>query len=292
MIVRTRDNCEIIVSEFKASKTKAIFIIVHGASEHFKRYYDFASFLQKNNILCAGYDLLGHGINRDEKAKGIYFASENGEKKLVNDLEDVVLHYYTHYPKIPIFIFGHSMGSLILRSFAINTRLLVDGIILCGSLQPSDNKIKNGLRLAKIITKLKGKKNVSKLLNSMTFSKNIEKTLSYDNANINNYQKDQYCGDYFTNQAIVDLVTMTKEVIDVNNIRKMLNTNYYIISGKDDPFSDKTKQLEKYINILDISNFQYQYKFYDNAKHEILNEKLKDEVHDDILTFINIIIKK
>jgi alpha-beta hydrolase superfamily lysophospholipase len=289
MEILNRSQRTIVIDEFKPQKPKAIMIIVHGASEYFKRYHNFAKYLETQNILAVGYDHLGHGINKDKNIKGIFFDNKNGALMLVNDLEDVVLYYYTHYPDIPIFIFGHSMGSVITREFSIKTRLLIDGIILSGSVHPDMRLIKSGLRFGKVVTKLRGKKKVSRMLNNLVFGK-LDESISHNTDNIDNYKKDDYCGDDFTNQAIIDLVSITKDIIDVNKIKKMMNTRYFIISGKDDPFSKKTKQLEHFINILDINNFKYEYKFYDNAKHELINEDIKDVVYLDVMKFVNDVI--
>ncbi|MDR3215265.1 MAG: lysophospholipase [Bacilli bacterium] len=285
--IRNRQQRNIEVKVYEANQAKANFIIAHGASEHIMRYDHLASFLQDNNINVFGYNHLGHGLDNNDQ--GIYFTKKNGHIELINDLEDVCLYAYTQHSELPLFIFGHSMGSLIARGFAIRSRLKINGMIICGSMNPPTQLIKSGLVLAKTITKVKGEKKTSKLLNKMTLG-DLESSISYNKENINNYHTDPWCGKAFTNKAIVDLLMLTKLVGDHVNISLMMQSNYFFISGQDDPFSKGTKQVMEVIDEMKKTNPHVDYKFYQNAKHEILKESLAPTVFQDILDFINKVI--
>ena len=52
---------------------KAVVQIVHGVSEHLTRYEDFISFLNDNNFICVGGDILGHGESTHADKNYIYF---------------------------------------------------------------------------------------------------------------------------------------------------------------------------------------------------------------------------
>lgn len=61
------------------------------------------------------------------------------------------------YPNKPVVLFGHSMGSMVVRKYIKKYDDEIDKLIICGS--PSKNKYaKVGLNTAKLVEKLKGEK--------------------------------------------------------------------------------------------------------------------------------------
>ncbi|MDL2211441.1 alpha/beta hydrolase [Erysipelotrichaceae bacterium OttesenSCG-928-M19] len=284
-IIKNRFNREIVLYCWQVEKPQAVLVLAHGASEHIHRYAKFAQYLKEQGIMVIGYNHLGHAENKIELKEGVFFAQENGHQLLVSDLEDVCLFAYQQYTDLPLIVMGHSMGSLIVRNWAIKSKLLVDGLIICGSLHPSPTLIKSGLLFAKAQIKLFGKYHLSNILNKIAFG-SLEKRISYNQENVINYKNDPECGQQFSNQAIYDLMQLMNDIIDDNKIKQSLKTKYFIISGSDDPFSNKTKQLDLYLNSLKRYGFNYSYKFYQNMKHEILNEENKEIVFEDIVAFI------
>ena len=285
-VIKNRYQREIEIYIWKAKKTKAIMIIAHGASEHIYRYDEYATFLKNHGITVYGYNHLGHGNNKSEIINGVFFSDKDGEKYLIDDLEDVCIAAYQDNKNLPLIIFGHSMGSLIVRGLMSHTKLRPEGVIICGSLHPSSQVIKAGLMLAKTNTKIFGKTKMSKSLNNIAFG-NFEKRISYNQENVEKYKNDKDCGMLFSNQAIVDLMELMNDVTKDSTISKMIKTKYYIISGKDDPFSDSTKQLKVFFKKLDQNKIDYNYKFYSGMKHEILMEDKKEDVFKDIIKFID-----
>lgn len=290
--IKTRDERTIIVSCYEVTKPVASIVIVHGASEYIKRYEELALYLNKKNINVYGYDQLGHGVNLNKELNAIYFSDDdNAHIKLISDLEDVCLYVYTHNSSLPIFVFGHSMGSLVVRGLAIISRLNFNGLIICGTMNPSVKLLNSGLFLARSITKLRGKKKTSRFLNKLTFGK-LEQKISYNKNNVANYHKDEYCGLLFTNEAITELLLLTKMVCNKANICLMSKTKYFFIGGADDKFSDDGKQVQEVIDYMKGNNFDVSFKFYPQARHEILKEDCKDEVMGDINEFIAANIKE
>ena len=287
--ITTRKQRSLNVYEWSAKEAKAVVVLVHGASEHIDRYKEFAEYLVNNNITVYGYNHLGHGENKHADVRGVYFEDNKGEETLVNDLEDVCLYVQANN-NCPLFVFGHSMGSLIARGFAVKTTLKVKGIILCGSLHPSKLIVKSGLGYAKVRANISGKKDISRSLNKMAFG-SFNERISYNKDNVRDYANDPNCGLYFSNQAIVDLLSLIDFITTEGNIKKMIKTDYLIISGADDPFSDKTKQLNAFMNCLNKNNIIFKHKFYREMKHEILKEKGKQEVFADVVNHIESVLK-
>lgn len=283
--INNRNRKGSLVIEWTSKHPKAVLVVAHGASEHIYRYKKFASFLQDNNITVVGYNHAGHAEKRGHYESGVSFGNQEGDKILISDFEDVCLNTYQKYPDLPLYVFGHSMGSLIVRAFMSQTRLQVDGAIFCGTMNPNQNVIKSGKAFAKFIYRVFGKNKYSKQLNKMVFG-NLENTLSHDKGNVAEYNNDPDCGNLFSNKAIYDLINLMETASDENNIKQLQETNYLVIAGAEDPFSKKAKEVEVFVSLLEKHGKNQQSKIYPNMKHEILQETNKEEVYQDIINFI------
>ncbi|WP_423363967.1 alpha/beta fold hydrolase [Mycoplasma sp. P36-A1] len=282
--IKNRDNETITINNWHISDARAVLIIAHGASEHINRYEELAKFLNNGKVEVYGYNHKGHGPERKHKDK-IVIAESNGDEKLVNDLEDVCLYAYSHNSKLPLYVLGHSMGSLITRVLMMETKISFNGVILTGTLNPSSNLIRSAKAIGLVNKKIFGSKKISPKLNKLVFG-DLKERISYNSDNINEYILDEDSGIPFSNSAIDDLLKLTVKAIDENNIANMQKSNYLFMSGKDDAFSDNTKQLYELVDIMDKYNINNEYHFYHGMKHEILNEEDNIEVYVDILNFI------
>lgn len=256
-------------------------VISHGASEYSGRYDDFARFLANNNILVYGYDHIGHGVNHYKNINGIYFG-KHGVRDLLNNLEDVCA-YAIGNNKLPIFLFGHSMGSIIARDLLKKTRLNFDGVILTGLVNKPRFLTRIGRFIVRIGRFIQGPKGVSKFLNRMVFGK-PDKIISHNKANREAYKKDKWAGEDFTNQALIDLLDLTYDAS--TNFDQMLDTKYLLLVGQDDRYSRNTKDLKPLFEFMKTNGYHFQKKIYPRMRHEILNEENNQEVYDDILDFI------
>ena len=69
---------------------------------------------------------------------------------------------------------------------------------------------------------------------------------------------------------------------------KNKNLDILLIAGSDDPVIQNEKkfiELKEFLKDIGYKNIES--KLYKNLRHEILNEKTKKEVYNDILNFIN-----
>ena len=90
--------------------------ISHGMAEHKERYRDFMQFLSAHGYVVAIHDHRGHGGSvRDVSDLG-YFYTDNAQV-IVEDLHDVTAFLQKRYPGYPIYMFSHSMGTLVARNY-------------------------------------------------------------------------------------------------------------------------------------------------------------------------------
>ena len=277
------------------SKAKAIFQIVHGMAEHKERYYPFMEFLSEHGYICLIHDHRGHGESV-KSAADLGYMYKGGAQALVEDVKLVQDWAREKFPGLEVYLFGHSMGSMVLRAFTKKYDSCISRLIVCGC--PSDNPAKGiGLALASAIGFFRGGHHRSNFLNLLAFSsynkefKEEKNPLSWISANKQNtldYYKDPLCGFVFSVNGFQNLFRIMKECYSHKNwhmenpVLKIL-----FVSGGDDPCRISDKDFYKAVNFLKSRGYcDVQSHLYPGLRHEILLEG-KQEVWDDILAFIS-----
>ncbi len=276
-------------------EVKCILQIVHGMAEHMGRYEHVAEYFTKFGILVTGDDHLGHGQSVPEDGVYGYFCEQDPATTVVRDVHRLKKITQEEYPKVPYFIWGHSMGSFILRNYMFRYGTGITGSIICGTGTKPALLVKMGLLVTALEGMFRGQKHVSTLLNTMCFgsTKNIAPDhvhdwLSYDRANIEKYDADSKSGFIFTVNGFKTLLTLIDRQNNKKNIEKMpKDLPVLIISGEDDIVGDCGKGVravaEEYKNIKMTDTKCI---LYPHMKHEIMNEADKEKVFEDIISFI------
>lgn len=275
---------------------KGIFQIAHGMAEHKERYFKFMEFLANNGYLSIINDHRGHGKSVKDKEDLGYFYDNSGES-IVDDLLQVTNYVKTLYPNKKVILFGHSMGSMVVRSYIKKYDSNIDSLIVCGS--PSKNSLaKVGLFITKLIGLFKGQKYRSSFVDWLVFNETNKKFLdenekfawvSSNKEVIKEYNNDSLCGFSFTINGFINLFKLMINIYDKSNW-KLSNTKLPIlfIAGSDDPIivSEKkwieSQKFLKELGYLNIDN-----KLYYGMRHELLNEIDNQLVYDDIVQFLN-----
>lgn len=285
---------------YSKSEALATVIVVHGMSEHQVRYAQFAETLSKNGYNVVTYDQRGHGKTANSK-KDLGYFGENGWQNFVDDLDYVVSQTKKEFSEVPVVLFGHSMGSMVVRSYLKEHDKNIAGVILSGA--PNYQGVaKAGLVLAKLVCLFKGEKSFSSLLHNLSvgaFNKAIDSPrteldwLSYNEDNVDTYINDPLCGFMFTNRGYQNVM---EGVIDLHNVIDYRYNNHNLpilfVAGVDDPCTGGEKGLADSIDTLkDIGYKDIEKRIYDRARHEILFEDCSNQVIEDILVWLNNKIK-
>lgn len=106
---------------------KAIVLIVHGLAEHIGRYAHVAAYLVERGYGVYGLDHRGHGQSPGMRA---YFETFN---QPIADLKQYLDWVKAEHPGKKIFLYGHSLGSLITLAFLLNAQNEVAGAIISGA---------------------------------------------------------------------------------------------------------------------------------------------------------------
>lgn len=281
--------------EPESNLIKGIVIIVHGMAEHIDRYDSFMQKLCDNNYIVIGYNQRGH-YQTIVDYKDYGFISElDGFDYLLNDLSNVFKQIKDKHPKLPIFIFGHSMGSFIAQRFGQLFSTKVNGLILCGTGLNNNLMLRTARLLSKCIIKVKGPRHKSKILDKMTFgsyNKNFKPNrtnfdwLNTIDSEVDKYVEDKYCGGIFSAAFFRDFFSM---LITINNNNELISKDIPIllVSGKDDPVGNMGKSVNKLYNeyirlkIKDVNMKLYE------GRHEILQDIEKEIIINDIILWLD-----
>lgn len=276
------------------SEPKAIFQIVHGMAEHKERYYPFMEFLSEQGYICLIHDHRGHGESV-KSAADLGYMYKGGAQALVEDVKLVQDWAKEKFPGLEVYLFGHSMGSMVVRAFTKKYDSAISRLIVCGC--PSDNPAKGaGLALASIIGFFRGGSHRSAFLNHLAFGsynkafeeeKNPLSWLSADKQNTLNYYHDPLCGFVFTVNGFQNLFRIMKECYSAKNWHmKNPALKVLFISGGDDPCRISDKDFYKAVNFLKSRGYSdVQSRLFPGLRHEILLEG-KQEVWEEVLAFI------
>lgn len=280
---------------------KSILQISHGMLEHIERYDDFASYMARQGVLTVGNDHLGHGSSLVEEEKRGYFAKEDGNMALIEDMHSLMTIMKSGYPDKPYFILGHSMGAFLARQFITLYGNEIEGLIVSGTGQQALPLIKMGLYITKLIAFFKGWNYRSKFVDFLALGGNNDAFkpartkfdwLTRDNDIVDKYISDKRINFIFTLNGFYN---MFNGMVRMND-QKMLNKipkdlPLFFISGDKDPVGEFGKDVEKAYNIyknLNLSNISMT--LYKDNRHEILNELDRKQVYDDLLIWLNSLI--
>ena len=299
-IFKAKDNKDIFAIKWSPdneSDIKAVIQLNHGMSEHKERYEYFAQKLVKEGFVVFIHDHRGHGETALDESELGYFADKDGWSKVVKDIHTLTLNIKKEYPEIPFFLFGHSMGSVLVRDYITKYNERLNGVIIFGTASNPGLLGKVGIKIAKLESLRLGKKGKSKLLNALTFGDFNKKFkpnrtdfdwLSRDEKNIDKYINDSFCGFICSNKFFEDMIKGTLEVNDFKKIDNIDKENHlYIASGSNDPVGGYSKGVKKiYKAYKAVGLKKITLKLYSSGRHELLNETNRDEIIYDLILWM------
>lgn len=280
----------------KGIKIKGVVQIVHGMCEYKERYTPFTQFLNKNGYVTVIHDHRGHGASVLNSEDLGYFY-DAGYIAMIEDARMVGQYVQKQYSDLPFFLLGHSMGSMVVRSYTKRYDDMLYGLVVCGS--PSYNSSsKIGMQMAKREMKRNGDKTRPEWMQKMAFGSfnkkfkdegspnawicsDPEVVLAYDNDPLCNYQ--------FTANGFYNLFAIMQDAYSLSDWA-MNNPHMPIlfIAGEDDPcIINKRKFKDAQNRMRKVGYIHIDSKLYPTMRHEILNETGKEQVWNDILRFFN-----
>jgi len=293
------DGASIFVRRWlPAGRPKAILLVAHGLAEHGGRYERLAAFLAPGGWAVYAPDHRGHGQTAEPGGLG-WFASQEGFPRVRDDLHEVALLAASENEGAPLFLLGHSMGSLLAEAYLAAYGRELSGCILSGVLSPmSPLVLVFGRLVAALGSTFKGQKAAARLLHAMSFGANNRDFspasspvdwLSRDAAEVEKYLSDPLCGFVASFGLYRDLLSGFGSVYyrgkAFSGLPKSLPL--FIAAGAEDPcgggqgFVPLLSDRFKAAGLQDIET-----RLYPGARHEILNESNREEVMGDMRNWL------
>lgn len=291
----SKNNLNVIIWETEKEPI-GVLQIVHGMAEYIDRYDNFAKYMTEQGFNVIGHDHLGHGHSVSDEHDYGFFAEENGDKIIIEDMHLITQYAREKWEELPNFILGHSMGSFCLRQYLTKYSNDVFGAIIMGTGWIPSAAALLGKTIATNTCKSKGSHTVNPLLIKLTiepYNKPFAPArtncdwLSRDEKQVDLYVNDKLCGFDFTAGAYKDFFTILEKIAKNRQLIGMRKSLPILItSGSIDPVGGK-KACEKL-------NAQYKrcgiddvtLKLWENDRHEILNELDKSDVYRYIYNWL------
>ena len=265
----------------------AVLQLSHGMCEYIRRYEPMARFYAAHGIALAGNDHLGHG---ESAAPGEYghYGEPGGRYYLLQDLHRMNEHLHQEFPGLPVFLYGHSMGSFYARWYAERWPETIAGLIISGTAGPQLLHTV-GQGIATVLAALRGPRTVSPFMvraNMGGYCKRIPDAkspnawLTRDEAVVRAYDADPLCAFPFTLGSYhVNRVRWARSVDKTLPI--------LLISGAEDPVGGYGEGVRKVWAMLgDAGVKDLTCEIFEGARHELHNEWNREEVFDYVLHWL------
>lgn len=280
---------------------RGILQMVHGMAEHKERYLETMEYFAEHGFVCAMHDHRGHGDSVASNDDLGYFNDMSGDA-IVDDVAMISDLLKERYPQLPLILFGHSMGSLIVRAYMKKYDDKVNGLIVCGS--PSKRTTLPAEKLfIQLMIKLKGERYRSSFINKLSFGAYNKKFPQAASENawicsdpqvVKAYDASEKCGFTFTLNGFMNVLNLMDKTYS-KNYWQMKNRHvpiFYII-GSDDPCAEGLEHFKASVHFMcQVGYENITHKIYPNVRHEILNDISKNEVRADMLAFMEKAIEK
>jgi alpha-beta hydrolase superfamily lysophospholipase len=265
---------------------RAILQLNHGLAEHGERYRDFAVYLTQHGYGIYVHDHPGHGKTAENTENTGHLPWKTGWNLMLNCINQINKIIRKDFPQTPVFIMGHSMGSLLARHYNLSYPMYFSGMIISGTTNPGIISLQYNILLIKLLKLFSRTTKKIKWLNNKfysDFNRNIKTPntrydwLSNDSDQVNRYINDPLCGfdlslGFYKNLLIGSIRMLSAE----KNIKIRKSFPVLIFSGKQDPVGNHGKDpliLHKKFLKQGYMNAEL---VLPDGRHELLNETDKE----------------
>lgn len=274
------DGTEIITSTWDevAGKPTGVVQIAHGLAEHGARYARFAKALNAAGFVVHAVDHRGHGRSAQGRLGDFGPAGFEG---LIADVAQYGAALRARHDALPLFLFGHSMGSFAAQAAIVDHGSTWSGVVLSGS--TAMDVLAAGMANAP----------ADAPSGLAAFNAGFEhrtgyEWLSRDAAEVDAYVADPWCGWDIPDGMIPALFAPAARLANpavLATIRRDLPI--LITSGDADPLAGGGALLQllgqryREAGIADVT-----VTLYPAGRHELLNETNRDQVTADIVAWL------
>ncbi|GBO87335.1 alpha/beta hydrolase [Marinobacter salsuginis] len=278
------DDHTITGTVFTPATPGAILIISHGMAEHGDRYQPLAHWLGENGIAVITYHHRGHGRSCPPESLG-HYSDQGGWACVLADLHLVVQHARAQFPRLPVNLLGHSMGSFIAQAYAQTHGDQLDALILSATNRIDRGHLVASRTLIGLIRLVRGKRHRSRLVARMTFEQFNRKFrpnrtgadwLSRDPDQVDRYVADPLCGFDCTVGLWWDFIGGMLALAP-SAFRKDLPV--HLFSGTADAVGEMGRGVRRHFQTIREAGVEHvTLRLFEGGRHEMLNETNREEV--------------
>ena len=277
-------------------KPKAIIQIVHGMAEYIDRYDDLASYFVGRGFIVCAEDHLGHG-GSVESPNDYGHIPMDGKLIILNDVDKLRRIVSECFPGIPYVMYGHSMGSFMVRSYTARAGEGLAAAVMTGTGNVPAALSKLGRTMARTFGRVRGQRFRSKMIDGMGAGAYNDKIinprtkldwLSTDPETVDAYIADPKCGFMFTVGGYATLLELTAEVVTMDCAARVpRDLPCLFASGDQDPVGDNGAGVRAAAALLVQAGVEVvDCILYPGMRHEIHNEIGREQVYKDIADWI------
>jgi alpha-beta hydrolase superfamily lysophospholipase len=125
--LETGDGVGLVAREWRPGEpTKGVVCVFHGLGEHGGQYEEVAKALTKEGVALIAVDLRGHGRSGGRRGHTRSYTA------LLDDVDAVLAGAAARHPRVPRFLYGHSLGGNIVLNHAMRRHPHVAGVVATG----------------------------------------------------------------------------------------------------------------------------------------------------------------
>jgi alpha-beta hydrolase superfamily lysophospholipase len=293
-------------ADASASQTAAVVHIVHGMAEHSQRYGRLAAKLCGAGIEVWAADQRGHGKTADLGVNGPgkggllgHCVDKDTFGRVTADVEGINRKIREVHPGIPLFLLGHSWGSFIVQNYieSRNDDKSIDGCILSGTRGPGGFNMKAGAPVMALLALVFGQRHGARLSRAIADgpynrpfrpNRTAFDRLSRDEAEVDAYINDPYSGMLCSTGFYRDLIRGLCQIHQPEAMARIRrDLPIYVFCGSADPVGEMGASPTALVNVyhsLGIKDLEFV--IYPGARHETLNDTNRDEVMNNLLSWI------
>lgn len=251
-----------------AGQPKAALAIVHGVAEHSDRYSNVVNNLIQEDFAIFAYDQRGHGKSPGQRGYLDSWEQYRSDFNLFLDLIQETI------PGLPVFVYGHSQGALIILDYLARGKNTIAGAVVSGSPLASDDAASPLLVVAaKVLSRVWPTFSLETPINPAQ--------LSCDARVVKKYQDDPTVFKILTARWGTEYLK-TQDYVREN--ASQIKTPILILHGGEDSLCDPKGSQDLYEK---VSTADKSLKIYPSYFHEIHNEPGHITVIQDINQWIS-----
>ncbi|MCB0106262.1 MAG: lysophospholipase [Caldilineaceae bacterium] len=271
-VLATDDGLDLFAQAWFAAQPKAAIALVHGIAEHSSRYRYAAEFLARRGYTVYTFDLRGHGRS---PGKRILFQHMDEHSA---DVAIFLAWAHQEAMGLPLFLFGHSMGGLLVTYYVLTQQPALAGVILSAPAIKLDDVSPLLLTVARLLAK-------------------VTPTLPMRQLEFAAISRDPVVLEENKNDALVHHggipvstgLAMARAVDYVQQHMGEFSLPLLLLHGTADRMvtPEGSKQL-----YAQAATTDKQLKLYEGLYHELLNEPEKAEILEDIVAWLDARVRK